>query len=171
MQLPKLAKRTSPQGSRRALENSYKQKGPTHPRAFCSTERNRPSVFVKWRGQLVREPPHFKVRISSNPTIKVAPASQLIAHVDHLSAPKWTVLHFFRLIICRCAVPSELHQSCSTTLKSELLICRPPLYLMKPNFRNLFMKKFTRERVEPIVSASISCDILGSTPCGWSSLP
>jgi hypothetical protein len=32
-------------------------------------------------------------------------------------------------------------------LRSELSICRPPLYLMKPNFRNLFIKKFTRERV------------------------
>jgi len=47
----------------------------------------------------------------------------------------------------------------------------PPLYLMKPNFLNLFMKKFTRERVVPTISASISCDILGSTFWGLSSLP
>ena len=32
---------------------------------------------------------------------------------------------------------------------------------MKPSFLNLFMKKFTRERVVPTISASISCDILG----------
>ena len=46
------------------------------------------------------------------------------------------------------------------------MICRPPLYLMKPIFLNLFMKRFTRERVVPMVSASISCDILGRTLLG-----
>ena len=38
-----------------------------------------------------------------------------------------------------------------------------PLYWMKPSFLNLFMKKLTRDRVVPIISASISCDTLGST--------
>ena len=38
-----------------------------------------------------------------------------------------------------------------------------PLYSMKPSFLNLFMKKLTRDRVVPIISASISCDTLGST--------
>jgi hypothetical protein len=47
-----------------------------------------------------------------------------------------------------------LLQSCSTTLKSEVLTCSSPLYLMKPNVLNLFMKKFTRERVVPIGAAS-----------------
>jgi hypothetical protein len=28
-------------------------------------------------------------------------------------------------------------------------------------FRNLFRKKFTRERVVPTISASVSCDTLG----------
>ena len=28
-------------------------------------------------------------------------------------------------------------------------MCRPPLYSMNPSFRNLFMKKFTRDRVVP----------------------
>ena len=37
-----------------------------------------------------------------------------------------------------------------------------PLYVMKPNFLNLFMKKLTWDRVVPIISASISCDTLGS---------
>ena len=41
-----------------------------------------------------------------------------------------------------------------------MLILRPPLYSMKPSFLNLFMKKFTRERVVPIISASVSCEIL-----------
>ena len=40
---------------------------------------------------------------------------------------------------------------------------RPPLYLMKPSFLNLFMKKLTRLRVVPIISASVSCDILATT--------
>ena len=52
----------------------------------------------------------------------------------------------------------EDDQSWSTTLSSELLIFSPPLYSMKPSFRNLFMKKFTRDRVVPTISASISCD-------------
>jgi len=31
---------------------------------------------------------------------------------------------------------------------------------MKPSFLNLFRKKFTRERVVPTISASVSCEIL-----------
>ena len=38
-----------------------------------------------------------------------------------------------------------------------------PLPLMKPSFRNLFMKTLTRERVVPTISASVSCEIFGST--------
>ena len=44
------------------------------------------------------------------------------------------------------------------------LTCSPPLYLKMEAHclrRNLFMKKFTRERVVPtIISASVSCEIL-----------
>ncbi len=40
-------------------------------------------------------------------------------------------------------------------------MCRPPLYSMKPSFLNLFMKKLTRERVVPIISASVSRENLG----------
>src|SRR5688572_1318864 len=50
----------------------------------------------------------------------------------------------------------------STTLRRELLIFKSPLYSMNPSFRNLFLKKFTRERVVPTISASVSCDTLGS---------
>jgi hypothetical protein len=53
-------------------------------------------------------------------------------------------------------------QSRKTTLRRELLIFKLPLYSMNPSFRNLFMKKFTRERVVPTISASVSCDTLGS---------
>ncbi len=53
--------------------------------------------------------------------------------------------------------------SCRTTLMRALLIFSPPLYSMNPSLRNLFMKKLTRERVVPTISASISCDIFGMT--------
>ena len=64
----------------------------------------------------------------------------------------------------------RLH-SWRTTLRREALILRPPLYSMKPSFLNLFMKKFTRERVVPIISASISCESFGNVACGRSPLP
>ena len=53
-------------------------------------------------------------------------------------------------------------QSWRTTLSSELFTFNPPLYSMNPRSRNLFMKKFTRDRVVPTISASVSCDTLGS---------
>jgi hypothetical protein len=64
-------------------------------------------------------------------------------------------------------------QSCRTTLSSELLILRgfSPLYSMKPSFLNLFRKKFTRERVVPIISASVSWEILGTRRAGLSCFP
>jgi hypothetical protein len=64
----------------------------------------------------------------------------------------------------RCA--KTFGYSCRTTLRSELLIWSPPLYLMKPSFLNLFMKKLTRERVVPTISASVSCDTFGSNRWG-----
>src|SRR4029079_7687337 len=64
-------------------------------------------------------------------------------------------------------------QSCRTTLNSELLILMgsAPRYSMKPSFLNLFRKKFTRERVVPTISASVSCEILGTTRAGLSCFP
>ena len=55
-------------------------------------------------------------------------------------------------------------------LRSELFTLSPPLYSINPSLRNLFMKKFTRERVVPTISASVSCESFGSTR-GVSSLP
>jgi hypothetical protein len=43
-----------------------------------------------------------------------------------------------------------------TTVSKDLLTLILPLYSMKPSFLNLFMKKFTRERVVPIISARVS---------------
>ena len=42
------------------------------------------------------------------------------------------------------------------TLSSELWTSRWPLYSMKPNFLNLFMKRLTRGRVVPMISAKVS---------------
>jgi len=53
-------------------------------------------------------------------------------------------------------------------LSSDVLIVRPPLYSMYPSFRNLFMKKLTRDRVAPTISASVSCDTFGSVRVGLS---
>jgi hypothetical protein len=52
-------------------------------------------------------------------------------------------------------------QSRRITLRRDLLIFKPPLYSMNPSLRNLFMKKFTRERVVPTISASVSWDTFG----------
>src|SRR5437763_9158721 len=43
-----------------------------------------------------------------------------------------------------------------TTFNKELWTSSFPLYSIKPNLRNLFMKKLTRDRVVPIISASVS---------------
>jgi hypothetical protein len=42
---------------------------------------------------------------------------------------------------------------------------------MNPNFLNRYMKKLTRERVVPIISANVSWLILGTTVSGIASLP
>ena len=46
-----------------------------------------------------------------------------------------------------------------------------PLYLMKPNFLNLFMNWLTRERVVPIISASVSWLTFAMIVSGFPSLP
>ena len=42
------------------------------------------------------------------------------------------------------------------TLNSELWTLSSPLYSIEPSFLNLFMKKLTRGRVVPTISASVS---------------
>ena len=46
--------------------------------------------------------------------------------------------------------------SCRTTVRRDLFTLISPLYSMKPSFLNLFMNRFTRVRVVPIISASVS---------------
>jgi hypothetical protein len=46
--------------------------------------------------------------------------------------------------------------SCKTMFNKELWTSSFPLYSIKPNLRNLFMKKLTRARVVPIISARVS---------------
>jgi hypothetical protein len=43
-----------------------------------------------------------------------------------------------------------------TMFNKELWTSSLPLYSIKPSLRNLFMKKLTRDRVVPIISASVS---------------
>jgi hypothetical protein len=62
-------------------------------------------------------------------------------------------------------------QSRRITRNSELFTCKPPLYLMNPSLRNLFMKKLTRLRVVPIMPASVFWDILATIFSVASSLP
>ncbi len=56
-------------------------------------------------------------------------------------------------------------------LSNELWILIPPLYSMNPSLRNLFMKKLTRDRVVPTISARISCCTLGIVRIGVFSFP
>ncbi len=46
-------------------------------------------------------------------------------------------------------------QSCKTTLSSDGWTSRLPLQSMKPKLLNLFMKKVTRGRVVPTMSANV----------------
>jgi hypothetical protein len=50
-------------------------------------------------------------------------------------------------------------------------ISNSPLYLMNPNFLKRFMKKLTRERLVPTISARVSWLIFGKTFSGLPSLP
>lgn len=47
----------------------------------------------------------------------------------------------------------------------------PPLYSMKPSFRNLFIKKLMRDRVVPTISAKVSWLMLAITGSGLLSFP
>ena len=57
-------------------------------------------------------------------------------------------------------------QSWRTMLNNAGFTLMPPLYSMKPSLRNLFMKKLTRPRVVPTISANASWDSFGTTRCG-----
>jgi hypothetical protein len=47
-----------------------------------------------------------------------------------------------------------------TTVNNDLLTVILPLYSIKPSFLNLFMKKFTRDRLVPTMLAMVSCELL-----------
>ena len=61
--------------------------------------------------------------------------------------------------------------SLRTTLSNDLLTLMRPLYSMKPSLRKRFMKKLTRDRVVPIISARVSCVIFGIRDSGSPGLP
>lgn len=57
-------------------------------------------------------------------------------------------------------------RSCKITFRRDLCTRIRPLYSRKPSLRNRFMKKLTRDRVVPIISANVSCEILGINVSG-----
>ncbi len=57
---------------------------------------------------------------------------------------------------------SQSYSSKTNVSKDLLILIRRSWYSMKPSFLNLFMKKFTRERVVPIISDKVSCETVGS---------
>jgi hypothetical protein len=62
-------------------------------------------------------------------------------------------------------------ESSETTVNNDLLTYILPLYSIKPSFLNLFMKKFTRERVVPTMLARVSCETFARRFRGWSASP
>src|ERR1700691_1769783 len=56
-------------------------------------------------------------------------------------------------------------------LSSDLFTRIRPLYSMKPSLRKRFIKRLTRERGVPIISARFSCVIAGRSVCGSDDLP
>lgn len=82
--------------------------------------------------------------------------------VGHVSLPKCNIPVRKRnrcptmTTIAKNSAATSAAYSCRRTLNNELWTFRAPLYSMKPSFLNLFMKKLTRGRVVPIISASVS---------------
>ena len=105
-------------------------------------------------------------------TIRAAAPSAVVASARGRQMLGWLEGAGLSLLLA-LAFPLAWGQSCSTTLKSELLILSgsSPSYSMKPSFLNLFRRKFTRERVVPTISASVSCEIFGTTRIGLSCFP
>src|SRR5208283_5863767 len=66
--------------------------------------------------------------------------------------------------------PQHPH-SCRKMLRRELWTRISPLYSTKPSFLKRFIKKLTRDRVVPIISANVSWLILATTVSGLLSLP
>ena len=90
----------------------------------------------------------------------------------HLSAV-CTSTGFFRSVLDCVPVNRRAPPlySCKTTVSKDLLTLIFPLYSMNPSFLNLFMKKFTRDRVVPTILAKVSWETFGSTRSGCSCFP
>src|SRR6185436_12276646 len=74
------------------------------------------------------------------------------------SGRMFKIEHAVPIEVCKIAHRGDFisdGRSCSTTSSSEVWTFRSPLYSIRPNCRNLFMKKLTRERVVPIMSARV----------------
>src|SRR5271167_4673715 len=76
-----------------------------------------------------------------------------------------------RLCAGKSAQEPQCPHSCRKILRRELWTRISPLYSMKPSFLKRFIKKLTRDRVVPIISANVSWLILATTVSGLLSLP
>ena len=96
------------------------------------------------------------------------PKSRLVAYLDDASALAQAIVDTIRdplLILDQgLRVVTANH---AFHLWTSML----PLYPMKPSFLNLFMKELTRDRVVPIISASVSWLTFAIPGSGVPSLP
>jgi len=110
--------------------------------------------------------------VPATPSVRMAPAGSGMSGAGTLEADAPVRRTLSSAETRRSAVLKRTHsvcsqdrrregQSCSTTVRRELFTLMSPLYSMNPSLRNLFMKKFTRERVVPTIRASSSCGIFG----------
>ena len=90
------------------------------------------------------------------------------AHTSSHAATRMPYMDFPR---CPARSTRSAPYSCKTTVSNDLLTLIFPLYSMNPSFLNLFMKKFTRDRVVPTILAKVSCETFGSTLSGCSFCP
>ncbi len=89
----------------------------------------------------------------------------------HSSSHAATRMPYMDFPRCPARSTRSVLYSCKTTVSNDLLTLIFPLYSMNPSFLNLFMKKFTRDRVVPTMLARVSCDTFGSTLSGCSFSP
>jgi hypothetical protein len=68
------------------------------------------------------------------------------------------------LCLTATSVVQNDHEEAAVDLDHAVVVDEPELF-------EFVQKKFTRDRVVPTISASVSCEILGSVRMGWLSRP
>ena len=124
-------------------------RGPSNPKPKKRNRPGRAAMLPLTDRQDYSKAAHVPILIRSPIRIETQPLSgaqvyQVASHCNIYSA----------LIASSLVLISGF--SCKTMFNKELRTSSFPLYSIKPNLRNLFIKKLTRDRVVPIISASIS---------------